>query len=299
MQICTYGTKTGRNCHMDWDDLRYVLATARSGSFLGASERLKVAHTTVGRRIKLLERDLGRTLFKRTRDGVTPTEFCNTLLPTAETIELQVQKISLARDSESAQPEGSVRIHTAPWIIEHILVPGLPTFHREFPRIQLHLVGDVVDSITDRSVPSLSIRAEVMAKRDEVEMELVDIPVSVFHHRDSDPENLPWVSSHAGKMLGSQVKWMDSRGIPISEIAVLMNDAELVRRAVATGAYQGLMAHYLARLSPELVRTNTGRPDHYRKYRCITQRRTVSTPEVQAVYAWVTDTILKSGIGDA
>lgn len=281
---------------MDWDDLRYVLATARSGSFLGASERLKVAHTTVGRRVSALERDLGQALFKRTRDGVLPTEFCEGLLPTAEAIERQVQNISLSGAMRATAPEGMVRIHTAAWILEHILLPALPGFHEEFPKIRLHLLGDVVDTIMDRSEPSISIRAEVMPKRDEVENELVEIPVSIYHRCDADPRGLPWTSSHGGKMRISQIKWMEERGIGAEDVPLLVNDAELVRSALLSGAFRGLMAHFLARLSPELVRETDGPPDHMRTYRCITQRRTLVNREVQAVLEWIEHTVKTSGV---
>ena len=36
---------------MNWDDLRFIAAVARTGSLLGASARLGVDHTTVGRRV--------------------------------------------------------------------------------------------------------------------------------------------------------------------------------------------------------------------------------------------------------
>ncbi len=283
---------------MDWDDLRFVLAAARSGSFLGASERLKVAHTTVGRRINALERDLRQPLFKRTRDGVIPTEFCDRILPTAEAMEAHVMGLSLEGATESQDPEGMVRVHTAAWIIEHVLIPGLPEFQRANPKVQLHFVGDVVDSITDRSVPSISIRAEVMPKRDEVEVKLIDIPLSVYCLAGSDPVDLPWITSHGGKMRISQLKWMEARGVGVEDITVLFNDAELVRAALVTGAFQGLLAHFLARLSPELVRVHSGRADLMRTYRCITQRRTLAHREVQAVLDWIKTTVPASGAGE-
>jgi hypothetical protein len=42
-----------------WDDVRFFLAVARAGSLSGAARALGVGHVTVGRRITLLERQLG------------------------------------------------------------------------------------------------------------------------------------------------------------------------------------------------------------------------------------------------
>lgn len=59
---------------MDWDDLRYFLATMRAGSTAGAARSLGVRHTTVGRRISALEATLGARLFLREASGMVQSE---------------------------------------------------------------------------------------------------------------------------------------------------------------------------------------------------------------------------------
>ncbi|HMN52648.1 MAG TPA: LysR family transcriptional regulator [Sphingopyxis sp.] len=44
----------------DWNDLRYFLAVAESGSTLAAARALRVSQTTVARRIAALEAAKGR-----------------------------------------------------------------------------------------------------------------------------------------------------------------------------------------------------------------------------------------------
>ena len=39
---------------LDWDDLRFFLATARHGSLTGAAKELRVAQSTVGRMLAWL-----------------------------------------------------------------------------------------------------------------------------------------------------------------------------------------------------------------------------------------------------
>ena len=52
-----------------WDDVRFFLAVARTGSLSAAARALGVGHVTVGRRIALFEARLGVTLLNRTPDG--------------------------------------------------------------------------------------------------------------------------------------------------------------------------------------------------------------------------------------
>jgi DNA-binding transcriptional LysR family regulator len=54
---------------LDWDDLRFYLAIARHGSLSAAAKDLRVAQSTVGRRLASLETCLGVRLLNRTRDG--------------------------------------------------------------------------------------------------------------------------------------------------------------------------------------------------------------------------------------
>jgi DNA-binding transcriptional LysR family regulator len=71
----------------EWTDLRFFLELARAGTLSGASRRLDVEHTTVARRIDRLEKELGTTLFDRSREGYELTEMGLALLPHAEAME--------------------------------------------------------------------------------------------------------------------------------------------------------------------------------------------------------------------
>jgi len=50
---------------MHWDNLKFFLALAETGSLSRASEKLRVDHSTVARRIEMLEQDLGVRLVER------------------------------------------------------------------------------------------------------------------------------------------------------------------------------------------------------------------------------------------
>src|SRR5260370_1765734 len=65
---------------MNWDDLRIVAAVRDEGTYAGASARLRIDETTVGRRLARIERALGLRLFEAV-DGVRkPTRQCEMVL---------------------------------------------------------------------------------------------------------------------------------------------------------------------------------------------------------------------------
>ena len=97
---------------MEWDALRFVLALAREGSLTAAAASLEVTHTTVGRRLRALEEELGVQLFARTPDGYVPTTAGEDLREVAERLEgevLSAQGRVLGRD---AQLRGPLRVST-------------------------------------------------------------------------------------------------------------------------------------------------------------------------------------------
>ncbi len=68
----------------DWDDVRFFLAVAKTGSFSAAATQLNTKQTTVGRRIQALERRLGAKLFDRHRHGMEVTPAARGVLVQAE-----------------------------------------------------------------------------------------------------------------------------------------------------------------------------------------------------------------------
>ena len=68
----------------DWNDLRYFLAVARTGSTIAAAKDLGVNQSTVQRRLAALEEAIGRELVERLPVGYRLTSFGEELRPHAE-----------------------------------------------------------------------------------------------------------------------------------------------------------------------------------------------------------------------
>lgn len=97
--------RTGPN----WDDLRFFLAVARTGTLSAAAARTGTEHTTVGRRIRALEEGLGARLFHRSNLGYALTEAGENLLAAAEGMESAYLSASAAAEAAHTVT-GTVRI---------------------------------------------------------------------------------------------------------------------------------------------------------------------------------------------
>jgi DNA-binding transcriptional LysR family regulator len=109
---------------MDWDDLRFFLAVYRCGSSNAAARKLRVQHTTVGRRLAALEATLGERLFIRTPEGLTPTEAAVAIAPSAEEAERCFLAIERQVRRADSGIEGTVRLTTSEafggYLIRHL-----------------------------------------------------------------------------------------------------------------------------------------------------------------------------------
>ncbi len=124
----------------DWNDLRYFLAVARTGSTMAASRDLKVSQATVSRRIGVLEAAVGTPLFVRKPSGYTLTPRGTAVLTEAELVEHSVLAFSAAIAAESRRLTGVVRLTTVEVLANDRIIPALPRFRTSHPDIQVEIL---------------------------------------------------------------------------------------------------------------------------------------------------------------
>jgi DNA-binding transcriptional LysR family regulator len=125
---------------MQWDDLRYVLAVARTGSALRAAGVLGVNQSTVLRRLGALEEALGVQLFERRRSGQALTASGRLLVESAERMEREAQALRDALAAQQRALAGSVRLTTSDGLASRLVIPCMRAFQRRFPGIVVELI---------------------------------------------------------------------------------------------------------------------------------------------------------------
>jgi DNA-binding transcriptional LysR family regulator len=109
-----------------WDDVRFLLAVLRAGSFTAAARLLGTDQSTVSRRIASLEASLGVALFERTRRAPLPTEAARELRDAAARIEAEfVRFCDDAVGIKSQSVSGRVRVATTDDVAE-LVAAGCP-----------------------------------------------------------------------------------------------------------------------------------------------------------------------------
>lgn len=140
-----------------WDDIRYFLELARTGSLSGAARRLQVEHSTVARRVQSLEQSLGLKLFDRLPKAWTLTAEGETLVTQASRLDDEAQAFSRVALGVSSL-QGTVRVSAPPVMAGHFLVPRLAAMHNRWRNIHLEMIGESREANLARGEADLAIR---------------------------------------------------------------------------------------------------------------------------------------------
>ncbi|WP_322999321.1 LysR family transcriptional regulator [Castellaniella sp.] len=125
----------------DWDAIRYFLEVARTQRASAAALRLGVQHSTVTRRIRGLELDLGITLFEKSRaSGFTLTEEGQRFFAYAEQVESALLAAREALSGSAQGPSGHLRIGSTEGFGSTILTPLMIDFQRRHPGMTLDIM---------------------------------------------------------------------------------------------------------------------------------------------------------------
>lgn len=135
---------------MEWNDLQSVLALARARTFSAAAAELRTSHTTIGRRVRALEEELGVRLFDRTPEGYVPTAAGQDVAEVAERVETEVLSLEGRVMGRDAQLHGPLRVTTMDLLFRRYQ-RELASFMARYPAIALTVgTTDTEASLTRR-----------------------------------------------------------------------------------------------------------------------------------------------------
>ncbi|MFC3058450.1 LysR family transcriptional regulator [Paenirhodobacter populi] len=124
---------------IDPNDLMMFAYIVEQGSFKGAADRTGIPHSTISRRIMLLEAQLGEKLLHRTTRKITLTEFGKGALTHARQITAEVEAAEELIQGRSPEPCGRLRISIPTDFTSDILGSLLTRFAVAYPKITLDI----------------------------------------------------------------------------------------------------------------------------------------------------------------
>jgi DNA-binding transcriptional LysR family regulator len=150
---------------MNWDDLRIIAAVRDAGTYAGASVRLRIDETTVGRRLQRVEHALGVKLFEAVDGMRRPTAQCEMVLSHVQTIAGHVAEIAKIGVS-AAGIAGRFRIAGTNAVAEEILAPRAGALLSAHPGLSLQFLTSSENVKFSRWQADLAIRLRKPDKGD-------------------------------------------------------------------------------------------------------------------------------------
>jgi len=250
---------------MEWDDLRIVLAVVREGTLSGAARRLGVTHSTVFRRLRAIEEQMGARLFEHFREGYVPTPAGETAAEVAARLEDEVLTLERKLSGQDLKPSGIVRITTTD-TLGTILMRHLPAMRAVHPEIQFEItISNEMANLTRREA-EIAIRPTPEPPEILVGRRIADIAHAIYGSRahlsrleDKDLSAHDWIAlddALANTVIG---RWIHEN-LRAAHITCRVDALPTLRDAALAGlglallpCYLGDPASGLRRLTPKTL----------------------------------------------
>ena len=282
---------------LDWGDLRFLLAVARTGAHAAAARMLGVDATTVGRRIAQLEASLESRVLVRTPAGWRPTEIGADLVRRAQRIEAEVAEAEVAADGADRRARGLVRVSGGDGILHFLVAPAVPGLVERHPEVVVELRPET--RVVDLARREAEVAVRLMAETSPATVSRRVAPLAmgvyagrVYVARRGAPTTLrelaaaPWVNYDAEMARAPQNRWL-RRTMGDTRVAFRATTTTGLAAACAAGVGLAILPVRVAETDARLVRVvpRRGPPprEAYVVYREDQRRRAA----VRAVAEWL------------
>ena len=249
---------------MDWNNLRYFLELARTGTLAGAARRLGVEHTTVSRRIQALEKQVGELLFAREVGGHRLTEAGRHLLPGVEAMEAAVFGVERLAPAPGIGPSGVVRVGATEGFGTIILAKHLARLTQKHPHLSIDLLALPRMLHLSRREADIIISLERPTRGSVIVTKLTDYTLHLYGQREylarrplvQKPEDLrhhAFISYVDDLLFTKELQFLDQL-YPPERFAFRSTSITAQYEAVRAGAGLAVLPAFLADRDPVLAR---------------------------------------------
>lgn len=272
---------------LNWDDLKYFLAVARSGTLRGGADSIQVNHTTLTRRLSVMEERVGSRLFDRSKQGLVLTQLGEDLMPHAERVEAEMTAASRVIVGRDAQPSGTVYITLPHGLAMTSLMDDFTAFADLYPDITLNMnfTNDIRDLTRREADVSLRVASEVTD--DVVGRKLVQMSQAAYCTReyaervsDNGGEGLHLIGWHEPEE-AITADWVKNSYYPLATLKHRVSELVPLITLAASGLGMAYLACNLGDRHPDLIRAPFQKPMPYRSIWLLLHRDLKNTARVR------------------
>lgn len=245
-----------------WTDFHTMLSVAQHGSVAKAHGALGMTHSTLLRKLDLIETRLKTRLFERARGRYSLTASGHEIVQAAQLFEPIAAGTELRVRGHDLRPTGEVRVSVAGVVVEHLLAPVLAQFGTAFPKIQIELAATRDHVSLRRREADVAIRIADTVPQWLVGRKPTTLLFKIYGHRRGRASNvLRTVDELAGerRWIGFECdsrdlkfdRWL-AEAVPDSSVVLRVDSFSHAATVVRAGLGIALLPAFLESSLPEL-----------------------------------------------
>lgn len=280
---------------LDWNSLHLLLVLGEFGEVQAAAKYFKVDPTTITRRLKRLESDIGVKLIERIRGGVVFSKSAERFIDAAKKLEADLA--SAVQETEAVSLSGTIRISMLDFVAD-IIMPELAKFQSDNPEVRLEIRESYSEDKIERGETDIAVRLSGNPNQGLVGRRVANVTMSVFGVQELGVylKNQAWISwsLRAGRQRNDAWITSISEGARItSRTDSLVSQARLAAEGVGIAA----LPDALVRSDPRFARLQKIQSGWSEELWVLTHSELRHVPRINAATKLISDA-LRTNIGE-
>lgn len=286
---------------MDWGDLPFFLAVAEHGTLARAAAMLRTDPTTVGRRIRRLERALEVRLFEHAPSGHALTPQGERLREKARAMDRLATEARTTGAAPAASPlTGAVRLSVSEGFGSAFVAPRIGAFADRYPGLTVDLVANSGFLNPTRRETDLAVLLARPGRGPLVTSRLTDYTLGLYAARELLDRVGPIVSRAALRrhrlvdyvpdiVYAPELRFLDE--LPgAGPMTLRSSSINAQARMIGAGAGIGVLPHFLGR-SDRALAPVLGDIVIRRSFWLVAHKETAAFPQVRAMRDWLREIV--------
>ena len=224
----------------NWDDLRFVLAVAGTGSVSGAARTLGVNHATVLRRIAAFEAAIGTEIFDKTAKGYAVPPDRMRIIDATREVDAAVQAVGRMIAGARAPVSGEVRVTTTDTIATFLLPAVIEELEAKAPALRLEVIGSNSPVDLGRGQADISIRPAMTLPQELDGVEVARMGFGVYACEGGNAETWLGLSGRLAQSVPG--RWMAEHVAP-RRVGPSADSFLILRELAARGQGLAILPH--------------------------------------------------------
>lgn len=241
----------------NWDDLRFVLMVAETGSVSAAARALGVNHATVLRRVAGFELAHGTEIFERSQQGYRLRPDRAHVIEAAREAALALGRVGHLLRSDGLGHGEILRITSTDTLCTSVLASGMPRLTDALCPLRLSLVSSNAHLDMGRMQADVAVRPSQQKPVEMAGEHAADLGFAVYAAQ-AEPET--WLGLAGALHRSAPARWL-ADAVPAREIGNSADSFIALREMARAGQGAAILPCIIGDGAPGLERVDCGFPD--------------------------------------